>query len=307
MTATDTMTTFTVRPDTPFSLAASSAFGFGPNTGRPTPVNGEMRLAFVTDDMRHHAAVRLTQDDSAIVHAEVDSAADIDAVRDQVCRILCLDQPAAPWLAIGDQDPVLGGLQREHVGFRPVLFHSPYEAAAWSVLSARRQRTQASALRTRLSCAAGHTFTVAGEQVHAFPSPRQLLAVTEFPGIEPQRMRRLHAVADAAIDGHLEPAPLLAMAPADALAHLQKLPGIGPMYATLILLRATGATDVVTTTEPRLASYVTHFYGMATPPSAARMAAIAQPWRPYRTWACVLIRVAGDRRGLPFTEHRRSR
>jgi DNA-3-methyladenine glycosylase II len=289
------MTSFTITPDTPFSLAASAAFGFGPNTGRPKPVGGEMRLAFVTDDLRQHAAVHVTQDDSGIVHGSVESDADIHSVRDQVGRILCLDRPGAPWLAVGERDPVLGALQREHAGFRPVLFHSPYEAAAWSILSARRQRVQAGALRTRLAGAAGRTFTVAGEQVHAFPTPQQLLAVTSFPGIEPLRMRRLHAVATAALEGHLEPGPLLAMEPADALAHLQRLPGIGPMYATLILLRATGATDVVTTTEPRLADYVEHFYG------AAPLETISKAWRPFRTWACVLIRVAGDRRGLPVT------
>jgi hypothetical protein len=29
--------------------------GFGPRTGRPEPVAPETNLAFVTDDMRHHA------------------------------------------------------------------------------------------------------------------------------------------------------------------------------------------------------------------------------------------------------------
>ena len=45
------MSSFTVIPDGPFSLAAAAAFGSGPNTGRPTPAGGEMRLAFVTDDL----------------------------------------------------------------------------------------------------------------------------------------------------------------------------------------------------------------------------------------------------------------
>jgi DNA-3-methyladenine glycosylase II len=96
------------------------------------------------------------------------------------------------------------------------------------------------------------------------------------------------------------------MAPDDALAALQKLPGIGPMYATLILLRAAGVTDVLTFGEPRLPGYVAHFYG---PPSAGTAPAqasreeierIAEGWRPYRTWAAVLIRAAGDRQGLPL-------
>ena len=40
--------------------------------------------------------------------------------------------------------------------------------------------------------------------------------------------------------------------PEDAMAALQQLPGIGPMYAGLILLRSTGATDILTLGEPRM-------------------------------------------------------
>lgn len=49
---------------------------------------------------------------------------------------------------------MLGGLQRAHEWLRPVLFHSPYEAAAWAIISARRYRAQAAAVRTRICAAA---------------------------------------------------------------------------------------------------------------------------------------------------------
>jgi hypothetical protein len=70
-----------IMPDVPFSLDAAAAFGFGPNTGRPAPDRGVMRLAFVTDDLRHHAGVELTQAADATVIASVDSDAQIDAPR----------------------------------------------------------------------------------------------------------------------------------------------------------------------------------------------------------------------------------
>jgi DNA-3-methyladenine glycosylase II len=72
------------------------------------------------------------------------------------------------------------------------------------------------------------------------------------------------------------------------------------MYATLILLRATGATDVLTLTEPHLPGYVAHFYDLGHPAATAQeLQAIADRWRPFRTWAAVLVRVAGERQGLP--------
>ena len=92
------------------------------------------------------------------------------------------------------------------------------------------------------------------------------------------------------------------MEPDEALADLRKLPGIGPMYAMLILLRATGVTDVLTFAEPRLADYMGHFYGphyVDAPTAASReeIERVAAGWRPYRTWAAVLVRHGRRARG----------
>jgi len=38
-----------------------------------------------------------------------------------------------------------------------------------------------------------------------------------------------------------------------------------------------------------------HFYGLDRTPDPAAFAGLAEPWRPFRTWAVVLLRVAGDR------------
>jgi DNA-3-methyladenine glycosylase II len=57
---------------------------------------------------------------------------------------------------------------------------------------------------------------------------------------------------------------------------------------------------VLTFNEPRLPGYVAHFYGTGPgPASAAELARISEGWRPFRTWAAVLLRVSGDRLGLP--------
>ena len=293
------MGTYTIVPDGPFSLAAAAAFGFGPRAGEPTPAGGEMRLAFVTDDMRHHASVHLVQRADGAIKAVVSSDADDDVVLRQVRRIVSLDRPGGPWAELGERDPVLGALQREHDWLRPVLFHSPYEAAAWAIISARRYRTQAAAVRTRICAELGAMPTVAGEEVPAFPLPERLLAAEALSGMAANRVAWLREVARAALDGRLDAPRLAAMEHGDALTELQKLPGIGPMYATLILLRATGVADMLTSTEPRLPGYVAHFYG--TGPEAATRAEverIAEGWRPYRTWAAVLVRAAGDRLGL---------
>lgn len=295
------MTTQIILPiEGPFSLAASASFGFGPNMGRPSPDESVMRLAFVADDLRHHVGAVLTQLPDGSLTAEMKGSAPAHAAEAQVRRILSIDTGVDAWLAAGRADPVLGAVQATYPGLRPVLFHSPYEAAAWSVLSQRRHRAQGIALRRRLSEVAGATFDLAGQAALAFPLPARLLEVMQLPGIEDSRMARLHGVAQAALDGHLDAAALRTASPESALGDLQRINGLGPFYATLVYLRSTGVTDALTLGEPRLADYLRHYYDLAETPSAAEIKRIAERWHPFRTWAAVLFRVAGDREGVPF-------
>ena len=286
--------------DGPFSLTAAAAFGFGPGTGRPYPFDDLMRLAFVTDDLQHQVGVLLRQEPGGDLIAEVDGADDLAAVDRQIRRILSLDRPAEGWVAAGRRDPVLGGVQAAHPGLRPVLFHSPYEAAAWAMISQRRQRSQAASLRHRLSAEAGRAFELAGVTEYAFPLPERLLDLREFPGLEPQRIERLHGVARAALAGQLDPDRLAALEPDEALADLRSIPGLGPVYAGLVELRSTGVSDALTLGEPRLPSYLQHYYGLPETPDGETIRRLAEPWRPFRTWAGVLFRVAGDRDGVPW-------
>jgi DNA-3-methyladenine glycosylase II len=72
----------------------------------------------------------------------------------------------------------------------------------------------------------------------------------------------------------------------------------GPFYAGLVYLRSTGVTDALITQEPRLVSYLRHYYRLPELPDEDAIRRIAEPWRPFRSWAGVLFRVAGDRAGL---------
>jgi DNA-3-methyladenine glycosylase II len=295
-------TQLTMHVEGPFSLAAAASFGFGPSTGRPFPDARLMRLAFVADDLRHHVGVSLAQQPDGSLLADISGDAVIAAAEVQIRRILSIDTDVTGWLAAGQADPVLGRIQADNPGLRPVLFHSPYEAAAWSVLSQRRHRAQAIALRRRLCEAAGATFDLAGQPEPAFPLPERLLEITEFGGIEETRLARLHGVARAALDGKLDASVLRTLPADEAMAGLQRIKGLGPVYSMLVALRSTGVTDGLATGEPRLAGYLRHYYGLANTPDAAEVERIAEPWRPFRTWAGVLFRAAGDREGLPFEQ-----
>jgi DNA-3-methyladenine glycosylase II len=190
---------------------------------------------------------------------------------------------------------VIGRLQRAAPGLRPPLFYSPYEAAVWSVLSARRPARQMAEVRTRLGRAHGRTFELAGRTLTALPTPAQLLRMREFPGIPAVKLARLHGVADAARSGLLDVHRLAALDPAEAMSEVRQLNGIGPFYAALVVIRACGLADVLPVDEPKVLELTRTLYGLADPVDAERFTELARVWRPFRTWAAVLIRAVAGR------------
>jgi DNA-3-methyladenine glycosylase II len=286
---------FAITPRGPFSLAEAAGFGFGQRAGADW--DGVMRLAFCLDGYSAQVGVEVRQDDSGVVHGLVSApdGTEIDAVSLQVARVLSLDHDGEEFVRIGQRDQVIGRLQQVAPGLRPPLFYSPYEAAAWSVLSVRRPARQMMTVRDRLSQAHGAVFDLAGQQLAAFPTPQALLAVTEFPGIPADRLARLHGVAEAAIAGQLDARRLRELGPDAAAADLQQINGIGPFYSSLIVIRATGFADVLPVAEPRALALTAQLYGLPEPPGPKEFAELAEPWRPLRTWAVVLIRAAGLR------------
>ena len=286
--------TFTIVPRGPFSLAEAIAFGFGQRDAAAG--DDVMRLAFCLDGYRQQAGVVLRQDEAG-VHGTVHGpgGTDPDMVRQQVARVLSLDHDAAGFLRAGERDPVLGQLQEAAPGLRPPLFYSPYEAAAWAVLSMRRPPRQMMAVRDRLSRAHGAVFDLAGQQLAALPSPAQLLRVEAFPGIPADRIERLHGVARAAQEGRLDAAGLQRLGPEEAMAGLREIPGIGPFYSALIVIRGTGFTDVLPLGEQKLRALVAQLYNLPVPVSDGTLSGLAEAWKPFRTWAAVLIRAAAKR------------
>ena len=293
----ETRHAFTIVPEGPFSLREAATFGFGQRL--ETTWDGVMRLAFCVDGYGEQAGVEVRPDDRG-VHCAVCGDADIDAVRRQVARVLSLDHDGAAFARIGDRDPMIARLLAAAPGLRPPLFYSPYEAAAWAVLSVRRVPKQMSDVRRRLSEAYGATFELAGERVAAFPTPDQLLVVDAFPGISPDRTTRLHGVARAALDGWLDVSRIHALGPEAAMTDLQRVNGIGPFYSALIVIRASGFADVLPRDEQKALALVGELYELGGPATSVEFAEIAESWRPFRTWATVLIR-AGASRLVPAT------
>jgi DNA-3-methyladenine glycosylase II len=284
-----------VQPIGRYSLAASTRFleGFVPAGYAPPPVPGHLHLAFPLEGHDAVAAVCARQpsdpDGEVLLEAVIDGDGPPSAALDQLTRILSLDADGNGYDEVGGRDPTIGRLQASYPGLRPVLFHSPYEAAAWAIIGARIAIRQAARVKSAMAQSIGTEVTIHGQALHAFPAPGRLATLDDFPGLFGRKAEYLRGIAAAAIDGRLDSTMLRALSEDEALARLERIPGIGPFSAELVLLRAVGVRDRAPVTESRLPRAIKLVYGRPEP-TRDELTALTEGWRPFRTWVTLLVR-----------------
>jgi DNA-3-methyladenine glycosylase II len=283
------MPTLTVPRPRGFRLQAAADFyrDFTPGSGMAAADVDDFTLAFRLDQTFEAVAVALREEGDALV-AEYEGTRNAAALRGQLGRILGLEADGDAWRAVCERDPVVGRLQGEFPGFFTACKASPYDAAIWSVISPRLHMKQAAQIKMAMAKQHGTTVSLRGRTHHVFPAPAALLELERVPGLSDEKLERCKGVAGAALAGRLEASRLRALPEAEALAELQSLRGIGPWSAGHILYRGAGPTDALPTSEPRVLHAVTHAYGIA-PPSLDEYRRIAERWRPFRMWVCVLL------------------
>jgi DNA-3-methyladenine glycosylase II len=277
----------------PVDLARMASFltSWPPATHQGLDDDGHLRLALVADDLEHTFGVALRQDGPDALLATFSTDPPVEpspALVAQVRRVLSLDLDADHLADLARSDPLLGTLVARAPGLRPPLFWSPYEGAAWAVLSARTPAATAAVSRRRLQDEYGEGVDVLGRTQHAIPVPERLLAVDSLPGVPAEKVRRLHGVAEAALDGRLRADHLAGLPKEEVVRTLKTVRGIGDFYAQLILVRALQGTDVFPVGEPRVRAALEELSGH--PLTEADVARITESWSPFRGWAAFLLR-----------------
>jgi AraC family transcriptional regulator, regulatory protein of adaptative response / DNA-3-methyladenine glycosylase II len=199
----------------------------------------------------------------------------------QRCReLLDLDaDPAAVRSALGD-DPVLGPLVRAAPGLRVPGHVDGAEMAVRAVLGQQISVPAARTLAGRLTARYGTPLPAAHGRVdRLFPTPAALR--TAEVGMPASRLRALRELA-AALDDGLELHPGVDRAAAER--RLLALPGIGPWTASYLALRALRDPDVFLPTDVGVRHALTRLGRPADPASAA---ALAEAWRPWRSYGLV--------------------
>jgi DNA-3-methyladenine glycosylase II len=272
---------FTLHAKGPFSWAQSLSV-----LARWQPMSrfaGGATLAFNLDGDFAPVVVRLWEWQRGL-RGEVRGTHRVDAAARQVARIFSLDHDAGEYPTVGERSPALGRLMGLLWGLRPVCFPSPYEAAVWAILSQRVSMDQAARLKDRLL--GEHGVEIDG--VRCLPPPDRLARVGGLPAEKLTRLRALAEHADL-----LDADRLRALGDEAGPAALTKIRGIGRFWSQGIYLRACGIRDVWPD-EPRAQA------------AARKLGGNPDDWRPFRMWACFLLRVA-DGRGLIQARNRTAR
>ena len=291
------MAEFEIRPRGPFSLAAAQDFagGFPAGIGGGSVGEQSIAMAFPIEGTDASAAVDIRQREDGVLVGRTDAPpALLDAVRRQAARSLSLDHDGTDWPAVGQRDPVIGKLQQAHQFLRPVCFYSAYEAATSFVIGQRISMSQSARIKRWLGEQFGDRPTVEGVEFIAFPRPKRLFEMDAVPGLNQKKVGWLKGIAGAAMGGRLDTERLRAMAREEALARLQRMPGIGPFTAEAVWLRGCGMVDELPSSEEVSVTAARDMYGR---PDLTRdqMIEIAEEWRPFRMWATVLLRVGWGR------------
>lgn len=108
-------------------------------------------------------------------------------------------------------------------------------------------------------------------------------------GLSRPKQRYARALAEAVAAGRLDVDALADRPDADVRAALLPLPGIGPWTVDIYLMFALGRSDVWPAGDLALQAACAGLLDLPARPDARAMEGLAEPWRPWRSAAAVLL------------------
>jgi DNA-3-methyladenine glycosylase II len=126
------------------------------------------------------------------------------------------------------------------------------------------------------------------------PTPQEILAddpdeLRVAAGFSRAKVAYLRSLAEHVIAGQLELDRLAELPDDEVIRELTAVKGIGEWSAHMFLMFTLHRPDVLPTGDLGIRNAIQRAYGLATPPKPAEMEAIAEPWRPFRTRACLYL------------------
>ena len=126
------------------------------------------------------------------------------------------------------------------------------------------------------------------------PTPEQILAddpdeLRVACGFSRAKVAYLRSLAEHVISGELELHRLPDMPDGEVIRELTAIKGIGEWTAHMFLMFTLDRPDVLPTGDLGVRNAAMRAYGLDRPPAPKELETLAEPWRPYRTRACLYL------------------
>jgi DNA-3-methyladenine glycosylase II len=126
------------------------------------------------------------------------------------------------------------------------------------------------------------------------PSPAEILAedpeeLRVAAGLSHAKVRYLRSLAEHVLDGSLELDRLGDLSDEEVIAALVAVQGIGLWSAQMFLIIHLRRPDVLPVGDLGIRKAIMNLYGLPALPGPAEVIEIGEPWRPYRTLACLYL------------------
>ena len=131
------------------------------------------------------------------------------------------------------------------------------------------------------------------------PTPDEVLAddpdeLRTAVGLSHAKTAYLRSLAEHVLGGSLQLDQLRGLPDADVIAELTAVKGIGEWSSHMFLMFDLGRPDVLAVGDLGIRRAVMVRYALDALPDAAELAQIGEPWRPYRTLACLFLWHSAD-------------
>jgi DNA-3-methyladenine glycosylase II len=126
------------------------------------------------------------------------------------------------------------------------------------------------------------------------PTPQEVLdddpdELRAAAGLSRAKVTFLRSLAEHVLDGSLELDRLEELPDDEVIAELVAVKGIGDWSAHMFLMFHLERPDVLAVGDLGIRRAVMNAYGLSELPAPEQLLAIAEPWRPYRTLACLYL------------------
>ena len=139
--------------------------------------------------------------------------------------------------------------------------------------------------------------TIYGRVVELFggevPAPAELIAADpdtlRAAGLSRAKVAYLRDLAERVEDGDLDLDHLTELSDAQVSEQLTAVKGIGQWSADMFLIFHLGRPDILAVGDLGIRRAAERAYGLKKIPDAKTLTRIAEPWRPYRSLACLYL------------------